>query len=517
MPRRNITYRSGKVLGFTTEFIEPRTGSDDDLEIELDLEEAASDFESSLQSFSMASDDSTTATTQVIVKKKLSRWALQGLDISEPGFSKLHSKESHFEKDGKHYDLNPETFRTYRDGLIEKVERMFAKDAFNIADTDTIQRDILKEYTRLTEEEVRANRDKTWTDPSVFHTQAEADNFTDVQLKVSTIGSYINESLEAKAKAQLKAEENFFKVKDADGNTFFDGPSYFFKITEVVDPDNGQLIDDVKRSIRTLNVKDFGFSVIKMLAEFKNLKTRVMELGGTYSTDEQFFDFWQSIGTMQEEEFKRYAKQEKDSYSESPRGDRESIDRYIKKFCNKEVRMRASSEWNVMSQKDSMVMALVTMLDEQKTNSNVDKKPSNQNNSDHKELSPEEKLKRRESRIPEWKKVPPAKGESNTMERDGRTYFYCTKCRDGKGMWALHTTENHRSDFKSKQQQCPKDSKEDTSTKDPEATTKKVSFAAAVKGDSSNPSIQVKKSLLTNAKAYLAQFSDFPEGGSQAE
>jgi hypothetical protein len=32
-----------------------------------------------------------------------------------------------------------------------------------------------------------------------------------------------------------------------------------------------------------------------MLAEFKNLKRRIGELGGTYDTDDQFLDFWDAV------------------------------------------------------------------------------------------------------------------------------------------------------------------------------------------------------------------------------
>ena len=482
-------------------------------------EQAAADLAATAAALAVATANAAVTTPAqsgvTIKKKKLSRWALEGLDIADAGFSKLQSKEGHFEKDGKLYDLNPETFKKYRDNLIEKVERMFSKGVFLSKDDDSFDRDIMKEYSRLSDDNIKLARGLRWptTDP-IFSTQSKADQYTDAQIKASTIGSYINESLTAAAKEQLKSDQAFFKVKDADNNAFFDGPSYFFKITEVVDPDNGQLIDDVKRAIRSLSVKDFGFSIIKMLAEFKNLKTRVEELGGTYSKDEQFFDFWQSIGTMQEEEFKRYAKQEKDSYSEASRASRDSLDKYIKKFSNKEVRMRASKEWNVMSTKDSMVMALVTMLEDKPDTSKKDKKNSNLKDSEYKELSPEEKLKRRESRIPDWKKVAPNKGDGTTKERDNRTYHWCSKCRSDKGMWALHSLEDHKSDFKPKFQQKTETKAEDT--KDKEQPKKKVSFAAAVTGDS-NPSIQVKKSLLTNAKAYLAQFSDFQEGGSQAE
>ena len=502
----SITLRNGRVIQFES----PNTSESESSWSSVAEELLESDTESDI---SIQTPTVTMAT--VITKKKLLKWALQGLDISDSGFNKLHSKESHYDKDKKLYDLNPESFKRYRDDLIEKCGRMYAKKLFTTPDDDNGDRDILKEYSRLTETNVIALRDLSWptTDPT-FTDHEAANKFTDRQIKSSTIGNYINESLDVTAKDQLKAEEAFFLVSDTDGNTFFDGPSYYFKLTELVDPDNGQLVDDVRNLLRTLRVQDFGYSVIKMLAEFKNLKTRVEDLGGVYSLDEQFFDFWSCVETMKEEEFRRFVKNEKDIYSETPRSGRNSIDKYMKKFKNKEVRMKHSKEWNVMSPKDAMVMALVNFLEEKPDNSKKDsiKKPKgDKGESNTIELTPAEQANHREDRIPDWKKVEPKEDSTSPMERDGHTYYWCTKCCSGKGMWALHSKEEHKDNFKFKSTT----SEETSKVKDDKENKieKRVSF----KEESGTPSIKVKKSLLKNAKSYLAQFQDFQEGGSQAE
>jgi hypothetical protein len=91
-----------------------------------------------------------------------------------------------------------------------------------------------------------------------------------------------------------------FEVTDNDGNVYFDGPSYFYAVAGFVDPDNAHLVENIWKDPRSLKVTDFGYSVIKMLANFKNLQTRIQELGGTYDEDEQFLDFWECLKTMQE-------------------------------------------------------------------------------------------------------------------------------------------------------------------------------------------------------------------------
>ena len=163
-----------------------------------------------------------------------------------------------------------------------------------------------------------------------------------------------------------------------------------------------------------------------------------------------------------------------------------------------------------------MVMALVTMMDNTK-HSKIGQSHTKQDEN----LTPEKHLKQYEARIPEWKKQAPAKGESDSVKKNNKTYHWCKKCHNIKGMWALHKTKEHKG-------KVYKDQSNTTVDK----SSKKVSFQAETSNNSSKskidskpsfskddkpsgPSIQVKKDLINNAKAYLAQFQDFHKGGAQ--
>ena len=450
---------------------------------------------------------------QPIVKKSLSKWAIRGLDLSDAGFSKLHSNESKLSSDKTQYNLEPEKFESFKNTLIQKVNRMHALTCMAADDDMATACEVLKEYTRISRESITLARDERWpdTDP-IFALQEDADDYTDEQLKVSTIGSYIHSSLTEDAQKQLKAESDFFEVKDADGNQYFDGASYFYTVADLVDPDNGQMIEKVREQLRSLDVKNFGYSVIKMLAEFNNLMTRIRELGGTYDDDDQFLDFWECLKSMKEKEFARYVKTEKDLYRKRTRANHGRIEAYMRDMNDKEVAMKTDNEWNIMSPEDAMVMALVNVLEtktkKEKSNLSKSNQKSDKPNENKPALSDEEKFKRKDAKIPDWKKVQPKEGDSKTKVVDEKTYYWCTKCRNGQGMWAMH--KEHSTDFKYGQSKKTNDNKE----------TKKVTFAAEKVSeedstDNTEPAIQVNKSLLMNAKAYLAQFQDFPEGGSE--
>ena len=442
-----------------------------------------------------------------ITKKSLSKWAIRGLDLTDSGFSKLHSQESKFSSDKTKYNLEPEKFESYKGELIQKVNRMHALTSMAADDDTGTICEILKEYTKLTRENITVARDTRWpvTDPP-FTSQEDADEFTDEQLKASTIGNYIHNSLTEDAQRQLKADNALIEVIDADGNQYYDGASYFYALADLVDPDNGQMIEKVRKQIRVLDVKDFGFSIIKMLAEFKNLMTRIGELGGTYDDDDKFLDFWECLRTMKEKEFARYVKQEKDIYRKKSRATRGRVEEYMRDMNNKEVAMKSDNEWNIMSPEDAMVMALVNVLEETKIQKkNYDNKKSKDTGNNKVQLSDEEKFKKKDAKIPDWKKVSPKEGGSKTKVVEDKTYYWCTKCRNGKGMWALH--EKHSDEYKY-----------DPTKKKGTKENKKVSFATDTTSEDESkeePAIKVNKNLLTNAKAYLAQFQDFQTGGSQ--
>ena len=58
----------------------------------------------------------------VLAKTKLSKWATIGLNLSDPRFSKLHSKESPFLEDKlAKYNLEADKFESFKHNLIEKI------------------------------------------------------------------------------------------------------------------------------------------------------------------------------------------------------------------------------------------------------------------------------------------------------------------------------------------------------------------------------------------------------------
>ena len=107
-----------------------------------------------------------------IVKKSLSKWGMRGLDLTDSGFSKLHDKESKFDLSKEtQYNLEPEKFENYKQTLIQKVNRIHALNCMSARDDNGNTYEILKEYTRLTRENIKTAALERWpyADP-IFNT-----------------------------------------------------------------------------------------------------------------------------------------------------------------------------------------------------------------------------------------------------------------------------------------------------------------------------------------------------------
>lgn len=131
------------------------------------------------------------------------------------------------------------------------------------------------------------------------------DVFTDEQIKALTVGSWIHQSPTETAQEQMKVYKDFFEVEDAEVNPYFNGPSYLWKLLEVIDPDHMHMVENVKKELASLNVQDFSHSIIKMMAHWNNLRLCTSQHGATYNVDQQYLNFWKSVRMMKEKKFCR--------------------------------------------------------------------------------------------------------------------------------------------------------------------------------------------------------------------
>ena len=154
----------------------------------------------------------TTTTVNIPIPKlkTLSQWAKIGLDLGSAAFSKLQAKEASYEDSKTKYNLEPEGFESYKQNLIEKVNRIHAVPTFTINDSAGNACNLLTEYTKLIPDDLTYAKELHWPGkgilPTTLTTQDDYNKHTNEQIKSSTVGAYINESLTDEAKKQLRAD-----------------------------------------------------------------------------------------------------------------------------------------------------------------------------------------------------------------------------------------------------------------------------------------------------------------------
>ena len=121
---------------------------------------------------------------------------------------------------------------------------------------------------------------------------------------------------------------------------------------------------------------------------------------------------------------------------------------------------------------------------------------------------------KKEAKYPSWKREAPKDDEPTSKEVDGKTFHWCTKCRNNEDLWALHKAVDHNDNYVRPSLRDQKSSKASIKLND---VSKKVSFSSTKKqsdGNKKGPAIKASKNLLNSTKSYLAQFSDFREAGA---
>ena len=94
--------------------------------------------------------------------------------------------------------------------------------------------------------------------------------------------------------------------------------------------------------------------------------------------------------------------------------------------------------------------------------------------------------------------MPPVKDDPTTKTFNKKEYHWCIKCRDGEGLWALHTTDQHKG-------YTPK-STLDSKNEETKSTKSNSKVTFSDKDDDSSPKVQVNNKVLQNARALMAQF-----------
>ena len=439
-------------------------------------------------------------------------WDAKFLDPTDSTLSKLLMKEGSFDEKKEKYNLEPKLFESYRLALQAKSERCSLKSILDVADSTGKKIDLINQHTLLTAANVKTAADDIWKDFDSAHGDDEKCVIHNQRIKRNMLGEYILSSLTDSAIRTLQNSKDEWK-RLRGGKVCYDGPTILYYLMTRVKPDNGHLIDDAKTKLTRLNVKNHNFSVINMLTEFVNLVDEIGNLGGTISTEEQAFHFWQCVKTMKEQRFSYFCDNEHDQYRAAIGTAKSSLPDLIEKFKSKEVNMKGENLWNKPTPEQAQIISLAAML--QGNGKSNGKKGSKAQSGTNEEAS--EKKKSKERGVKPWMLEAPKAGAPKSKMANDKEYHWCPKCAKGEGQWVRHKPEDHTDNFKPKKQSnSGNDGSESSSNKDkkkPKSDSDSSSTNATGSGNGGD-TLRFNRAALLSAtaganadtQAFLSQF-----------
>ena len=395
---------------------------------------------------------------------RLNLWSTMGLDITYPPFAKelrYHSKYDTSSKENELWNLTTDRYRPITKELDEKA-RTCCLGAILSIQLPTGFKNVLWSASDVTLQEIQGLRNFIWYSLPPTVTDLQWTFQQDCRIKSSMLGSYLFSMLTESAKENLVTWKGEYLVKDELGEEHMDGATLWWCITAVVQPYSEFSVYEIQTKLIGLRISQFGHSVTKMLAKWWVYLYQIRDLGGDYSDSLYSNHFWNSVSSLDESIYRSFIENRFTLYMSTPRINRPTLREESKIIIRQESWMTSRKIWNKRSKPESQIMALATDLyvnstngsSSSSTNSNGGSGRGNSNrrnrnnNSSNNGNSNATSDQPTEFKYNKWKVTAPTDGIT-TQTRNNKEYHWCTKCREGKGLWARHSTENHKADYKS--------------------------------------------------------------------
>ena len=300
------------------------------------------------------------------------------------------------------------------------------------------------------------NPASTATDVPIFYQRQRA----------NMIGLRILRSLSDSSLSSLKLKENLYLWKTSAGEVLYDGVTMLQVLIDIVKPSLRAGVADLKEKLRHSKLATFGYDVTKMTDKMESTYKEILTQGQTH--EDYILDLFRALLTGKNEIFHRFIQDKEGEYETGLDLTPEVLTQLATTRYNNMV---AKSKWKSGESKDAKIVALTTKLDNlEKKYNKKDHKTSGQSKNDTSKGS---------SRydIPEWRLK---KTLGSSVERDGKTFHWCTKQHNkGKGMYVTHKEEDHV-DWQEKKKLSGSDSSNSSSSSKKQSLSLSDSLKAAM-------------------------------------
>jgi len=302
-------------------------------------------------------------------------------------------------------------------------------------------KDMLKDWQEIKLDDVLRqsrpifqNRNANWTDAlndsrSTFAIDP-ATRVTDKKVyfqrvRSNMIGRRILNSLTNRGLETLQINKKHYTWIDAaSGNEYLDGPYILLALLQHCNPSTRVGVSDLKENLRNSNLAKFNNNVVDMLDKMSENYNQILDRNSTH--DDIVLDIFRALSSTKNKEFLDFVNSKKTAWET---GEDFSHEELISLAVAKYNNLCTQKTWKDNSAKDDTIVALTTQVTElQKKLESVSKSKSGDGSNNQ------------SSEIASWR-YKKSLGESVT--KDDKTWYWCTKHNKGKGLYVTHKPEDH--------------------------------------------------------------------------
>jgi hypothetical protein len=296
--------------------------------------------------------------------------------------------------------------------------------------------DLTRQFAKVSESDITAAAESRWTSPTIATDKITLDH---PAYNARVFGRLLM--------ASITDEFSLTVISRIPQDLRNDGPLLLWTICNHIHRNNIAFIETIKSKIREATLSTFGDDVEKYILYIKD-NMRLITATATDSTEHNdlitypFTQLTKSTITM----FKEAVQKWQIDYLEAKMLDLTPT-KLLKMADDKAQVLRHAGHWHTVD--SPAVMALKLELEQERLHSQTLVK----NLAAHVGQFIQKQRHKPTSggtpyQHPEWMITPPSPGIF-AMMHDGKHYNWCTKCRQGKGLWVLrHTTTTHVDGFR---------------------------------------------------------------------
>lgn len=374
-------------------------------------------------------------------------------DVNSKQFEKLYS-DSIKGSDTK-FALELEEFEKFKQELMvfivkadcsELVSKMPGWEGHDDDEGPTLQLDLLKDFQKIPFDAVITaagylygstfagkSHDFTIDDLEDPIGNVDERELLQKRLRLGVLGNFLYGSLTPNARTQLNLEKGKFTYTASNGKQYKDGLFMLAFILREMSPSTKISANSLKEELATMDPKAFGQDCKKLIAEMSIKKGELEQLG---KTDEDFIlHVFAAIQRGTNQEMVTFAAQLRSEWETA----REDDD----KFSQSAILQKLKFKWNniakgISQQKASQSQQKFAALT---TDADIEKLVAQKVAAALKQAKlPGDTSQNRTSEIASWRK---SKSFGDTVEKDGKTWFWCSQHNDGKGLYVTHRPEDH--------------------------------------------------------------------------